>query len=91
MKPVYFILKESYEFLDEDNNILDSYSFNILSKGFIFYNIHIFKNTYYHKIPKDINCLKIRLYLERINQTNSNAFDLKLSNEYQTNYICLKY
>ena len=91
IKPVYYILKESYEFLDENNGVLNKFSFNISSKGFIFYNIHIFKNSYYYKIPKDINYLKIRLYLERINQGNLYGFGLKITNEYQTNYICLKY
>ena len=91
IKAVYYILKESYEFLNENNNILDKFYFNIFSKDFIFYNIHIFKNTYYYEIPKDTNYLKIRLHLERINQTNSNDFGLKITNQYQTNYISLKY
>ena len=50
IKTVYFILKETYEFLDENNEILNKFSFNVSSKGFIFYNIHIFKNVYYYKI-----------------------------------------
>ena len=91
IKPVYFILKESFEFLDENDEVLNKFSFNISLKGFVFYNIHIFKNTEYYKIPKDVNYLKIRLYLERINQTNLYEFGLKITNEYQTNYICLKY
>ena len=91
IKPVYFILKELYEFLDENDKVLNKFLFNTSSKGFIFYNIHIFKNTEYHKIPKDINYLKIKLYLERINQTNLYEFGLKITNEYQTNYICLKH
>ena len=82
IKPVYFILKESFEFLDEDDEVLNKFSFNISLKGFAFYNIHIFKNTEYYKIPKDINYLKIRLYLERINQTNLYEFGLKITNEY---------
>ena len=91
IKTVYYILKETYQILNENNNILDKFYFNISSKGFIFYNIHIFKNTYYYKIQKDISYLKIRLYLERISVSNSVEFGLKMTNEYQNNYICLKY
>ena len=91
IKTYYYILKETYEFLDENDNILDKFYFNILSKGFIFYNLHIFKNVYFYKISDDINYLKIRLYLERISIDNTFEFQLKLTNEYQINYICLKY
>ena len=91
IKPAYYILKESCEFLYENNEVLNKFSFNISSKGSIFYNIHIFKNSYYYKIPKDFNYLKIRLYLVRINQGNLYEFGLKITNEYKNNYICLKY
>ena len=84
-------MKESYEFLNEKNVVLDSFSFNILSKRFIFYNIHIFKNNCYYKIPKDLDYLKIRLYIQRISKSNSVEFSLKITNEYQYNYSCLKY
>ena len=70
---------------------MDESYFNIVSKGFISYNIHIFKNTYYHKIIEDIDYLKVRLYLERICQSNVVSFNLKLTDKNQSNYICLKY
>ena len=88
IKTSYYILKEKYEFLDKNDNVLDEFYFNIVSKGFIFYNIHIFKNTYYHKIIEDIDYLKVRLYLERISNRNTLEFHLQLTNEYQSNYIC---
>ena len=91
IKTSYYILKENYEFLDKNNNVLDKFYFNVVSKGFIFYNTHIFKNTYYYKIIEDIDYLKVRLHLERISQTNVAPFNLELTNEYQSNYICLKY
>ena len=91
IKTSYYILKETYEIIDENDNILDTFYFNILSKGFIFYNIHIFKNSYFFNAPKDINYLKIKLYLERISHSNTVKFNLKLTSEYQSNYICLKY
>ena len=91
IKTSYYILKEKYQFLDKNDNVLDEFYFNIVSKGFIFYNIHIFKNAYHYKITKDIDYLKVRLYLERISQTNVVPFNLKLTSEYQSNYICLKY
>ena len=59
IKISYFILKERYEFLDENDNVYVTFYFDILSKGFIFYNIHIFKNNYYYKLSKDIHYLKI--------------------------------
>ena len=90
IKTSYYILKETYEFLDIDGNILDKFYFNILSKEFIFRNIHISRNTYYYKIPKNIDYLKYRLYLERIDQNNVFEFNLKLTNDVQDNHICLK-
>ena len=91
IKTSYYILKEKYEFLDKNDNVLDEFYFNIVSKGFIFYNIHIFISTYYHKIIEDIDYLKVRLYLERISESNVVPFNLKLTDEYQSKYICLKY
>ena len=66
IKSTYYILKEAYEIVDINDNILDTFYFNITSKGYTFYNIHIFKNSYFFKIPEDINYLKIKLYLEKI-------------------------
>ena len=36
IKNVYYILKERFEFLNENDNILDTFYFNSLSKGFIY-------------------------------------------------------
>ena len=48
-KSFYFVLKETYQFLDQNDTILDEFSFNIISKGAIFRNYHVYKNTYYYK------------------------------------------
>ena len=37
-----------------------------------------------------ITNLKIKLYLERINTKNDMEFNLKLTNEFQNNFICLR-
>ena len=60
-------------------------------KGTIYRNIQAYDNKYYHKLQSNITNLKIRLYLERINNENDMEFKLKLTNEFQNNYLCLKY
>ena len=91
IKTSYYILKENYLLLDQDDTILDEFSFNIKSKGFIYNNLHIFDNCYFFKLKSDITTLKLRVYLERINYDNDTEFNLKLTNEFQNNFICLKY
>ena len=91
LKSFYHILKERYEILDENDNILISFWFNPLSKGFILRNWHIFKNTCYYKIKNDIIYLKIKIYLERIEYNNLSIFNLKLTNRFQSNFVMIKY
>ena len=64
LKSTYHILKESYIIVDENDNILDSFSFHPVSRGFVMRQFHVFKNFYYYKIVSDIKYLKIKLYLE---------------------------
>ena len=91
IKLYYYVLKETYVLLDQDNIILDEFSFNIKSKGFIFNNLHIYDNQYFFKVQSDITTLKLKVYLERINYDNDTEFDLQLNSNYQSNFICLKY
>ena len=91
LKSYYFVLKETYIILDQNDVIIEEFSFNIKSKGMIFRNLVIYNNQYYFKIISNITNLKIRLYLERINPENDMEFSLKLTNQFQNNYICLKY
>ena len=91
LKSYYFILKETYIILDQNDVIIEEFSFNIKSKGMIFRNLFIYNNSYYFKIISNITNLKIRLYLERINPENDMEFNLKLTNQFQNNCICLKY
>ena len=91
LKSYYFVLKETYIILDQNDVIIDEFPINIKSKGMIFRNSFIYNNQYYFKIISNITNLKIRLYLERINPENDMEFNLKLTNQFQNNYICLKY
>ena len=92
LKNFYFILKETYQFLDQNNALIEEFSFNTVNKGAVFRNYQIYKNTHYHKVISNITNLKLRLYLERINNSENNIeLNLKLSNEFQNNFICLKY
>ena len=91
LKFYYFVLKETHIILDQNDVIIEEFSFNIKSKGMIFRNLFIYNNQYYFKIISNITNLKIRLYLERINPENDMEFNLKLTNQFQNNYICLKY
>ena len=66
--------------------------FNMRGKGTVYRNQQIYNNTHYHKVISNITNLKIQLYLERIYDNENNIeFDLKLSNYFQNNCICLKY
>ena len=90
IKLYYYVLRERYDVLDENIDILHTFYSNIRSKEFIFKNLHIFKDLYYYEISDNINFLKLKLCLERIDEQNITEFNLKLTNEYQNNYICLK-
>ena len=92
LKNYYFIVKETNQILNQNDNIIDEFSFYMKGKGTVYRNTQLYDNTYYHKVISNINKLKIKLYLERINNNENNIeFDLKLSNKFQNNFICLKY
>ena len=92
IKNFYFILKEIYQLLDQNDTLIDEFSFSMKGKGAVYRNQHIYNNTHYHKVLYNITILKIRLYLERINNSENNMkFKLKLTNDFQNNFICLKY
>ena len=92
LKNFYFILKETYQFLDQNDTLIDEFSFDMKGKGTVYRNQQIYNNTHYHKVLSNIPNLKIRLYLERINDSENNMeFKLKLTNKFQNNFICLKY
>ena len=65
IKLYYYVLKETYVLLDQNDIILDEFSFNIKSKGFIFNNLHIYNNQYFFKVQSNITTLKLKVYLER--------------------------
>ena len=91
IKSFYFVLKETYILMDQNDTILDKFSFNIKSKGAVFRNYHIYNNQYFFKVQNDIKILKIKVYLERLNDDNNMEFNLQLNSDYQNNYITLKY
>ena len=91
IKLYYYVLKETYVLLDQNDIILDEFNFNIKSKGFIFNNLHIYDNSYFFKIQSNITTLKLKVYLERISYDNNAEFDLQLNSNHQSNFICLKY
>ena len=91
IKLYYYVLKETYVLLDQNDIILDEFNFNIKSKGFIFNNLHIYDNQYFFKVQSDITTLKLKVYLERINYDNDTEFNLQLNSDHQSNFVCLKY
>ena len=91
IKSFYFVLKETYILMDQNDTILDEFSFNITSKGAVFRNYHIYNNQYFFKVQSDIKILKLKVYLERISDDNNMEFNLQLNSDYQNNYIALKY
>ena len=91
IKTSYYILKELYVLMDQNDIILDESLFNIKSKGFIFNNLHIFDNQYFFKVQSNITTLKLKVYLERINYHNEVEFNLQLNSDHQNNFIALKY
>ena len=91
IKSYYFVLREVYVLMDQNDIILDEFSFNIKSKGVVFRNIHIYDNQYFFKVRSNITTLKLKVYLERINYGNDMEFNLQLNSEFQNNFIALKY
>ena len=91
IKLYYYVLKETYVLLDQNDTILDEFNFNIKSKGFIFNNLHIYDNQYFFKVQSNITTLKLKVYLERINYDNDTEFNLQLNSDSQSNFVCLKY
>ena len=91
IKLYYYVLKEKYVLMDQNDTILDEFNFNIKSKGFIFNNLHIYDNQYFFKVQSNITTLKLKVYLERINYDNDTEFNLQLNSDYQSNFVCLKY
>ena len=62
LKNFYFILKETYQFLDQNDTLIEEFSFNVVDKGAVFRNYQIYNNTHYHKVLSNIINLKIILY-----------------------------
>ena len=91
IKLYYYVLKETYVLMDQNDIILDEFNFNIKSKGFIFNNLHIYDNQYFFKLQSNITTLKLKVYLERINYDNDTEFNLQLNSDRQSNFVCLKY
>ena len=91
IKLYYYVFKETYVLMDQNHTILDEFSFNIKSKGFIFNNLHIYDNQYFFKVQSNITTLKLKVYLERISYDNDAEFDLQLNSDHQSNFVCLKY
>ena len=91
IKSYYFVLREVYVLMDQNDIILDEFSFNIKSKGVVFRNLHIYDNQYFFKVQSNITTLKLKAYLERINHDNDMEFNLQLNSEFQNNFIALKY
>ena len=91
IKLYYYVLKETYVLLDQNDIILDEFNFNIKSKGFIFNNLHIYDNQYFFKVQSNITTLKLKVYLERIKYDNDTEFNLQLNSDHQSNFVCLKY
>ena len=91
IKLYYYVLKETYVLMDQNDTILDELNFNIKSKGFIFNNLHIYDNQYFFKVQSNITTLKLKVYLERISYDNNAEFDLQLNSDHQSNFVCLKY
>ena len=91
IKSYYFVLKEVYVLMDQNDIMLDEFSFNIKSKGVVFRNLHIYDNQYFFRVQSNITTLKLKVYLERINYDNDMEFNLQLNSEFQNDFICLKY
>ena len=91
IKLYYYVLKETYVLMDQNDIILDEFNFNIKSKGFIFNNLHIYDNQYFFNVQSNITTLKLKVYLERINYDNDTEFNLQLNSDHQSNFLCLKY
>ena len=54
LKNFYFILKETYQFLDQNDTLIDGFSFNMKGKGTVYRHQQIYNNTHYHKVLYNI-------------------------------------
>ena len=50
LKHYYYVLKEHYTFIDQNDIIIEEFSFNMGGKGAAYRNIQIYNNKYYFKI-----------------------------------------
>ena len=91
LKSYIFILKEKLILFDQNDVIIDEANFNLKDRGVSFRKLLNFDSKYYSKIETNITTLKIKLYLERINYDNDMEFTLKTINDYQINWLVLKY
>ena len=90
LKNSYYLLQEKYEIYD-DANLLFSFPLNAVSKGLVFYNLNIFKNTFYYQLKKTLSKITIKLYLEKINQDNNTNLIVTLEKKHQFNFITIEY
>ena len=91
LKNSYYILLKKYQLFDENDNLLKEFFFNVISKGNVLRNMIIFQNSSYYKLEKDINSLKIKLFLERVDLDNTVNLNVKLMNLSQKNTISIEY
>ena len=58
LKDYYYVLKEHYTFLDQNDAIIEEFSFNMRGKGVVYRNLQIYNNKHYFKILSNITNLK---------------------------------
>ena len=80
------MIKEHYIILDEDDEIIYNFYYNISSRGSIIQNSYMLKNKKFMKINKDMTKLKIQLFLKIFNENDDTIINLNITNHHQKNF-----
>ena len=80
------MIKEHYIILDEDDEIIYNFYYNISSRGSIIQNSYMLKNKKFMKINKDMTKLKIQLFLRIFNENDDTIINLNITNHHQKNF-----
>ena len=91
LKNQYHFLKEKVEIVDKNGNVLET-MFNMpRSKGVVARNVTTLNSLYYYKIKNDIAYLRISISLIRVELRDTVELNVKVSNTFHNNFVCIKY
>ena len=91
IKLAFNLLQEKYQFYNKNDQLIEEYLLNTITKGIVVSQYQVYLNTFFIKLYKDSKKIKFKLFLQRVIDDDITEILLKMTNELQNNYICLKY